>query len=356
MTQRLAELIHRVPGLDHEAAQAARQRHDRLAKPPGSLGRLEELGAWLAGVAGVCPPPVPGSPWAVLAAGDHAVADRGVTAWPQSVTAAMVETICSHRASVSAIADAVGAEVAVVDAGVATDVGKHPRLWRRRVRRGADDIAAAPAMARAEATRAIVAGAEITDALADAGADMVVTGDMGVANTTASTCLIAAATGTPVDGLVGPGAGGGHETAERKQQAVATALARHRNDEQGRGDPLGVLAGLGGLEHAALVGVMLAAAGRRLPVVLDGLASDAAALSATALCPAVGGFLLAGHRSDEPAAGPALEYLGLAAVVELGLSLGEGSGGLLAVTTVTAAAAVLARTADIDEVAASTRG
>src|SRR5690606_20215321 len=231
----------------------------------------------LAAAAGRCPPPVPQRPAVLVAAADHGVHAQGVTPWPQSLTAQMVATMCAGGAAVDVLADSVGAEVAVVDVGVATDVPAHPRLRRARVRPGTADLSQGPAMGRDEAVAALLAGARVATGLVDAGMDLLVPGDMGIANTTAGACLVAAFSGRPAAAVTGPGAAGAAAAPPAKVAVVSAALERHRPE---RRDPLGVLAALGGLEHAALAGAILAAAGRRVPIVLDGLASVAAALVA----------------------------------------------------------------------------
>lgn len=355
LTERLSALAAGVEPVDAGAREHARRRHERLAKPPGSLGQLEGLGAQLAAISRVSPPPVPAAPLAVVAAGDHGIHAQGVTPWPQAITAIMAEQIAAGAASAGAIARSVGAEVRVLDVGVIGELPDSPRRIAARVRPGAADWTVGAAMTREEATAAIVAGADAVDGLAGGvsdgssisqelatpaggAADLVVHGEMGLANTTAAAAIVAALTGREPRELVGPGAGADEATVARKAEVVAAGLARHQPDAD---DPVGVLAAVGGLEHAALVGVTLAAAGRRLPVVLDGVSSLAAALLAVRLAPAVQGYLIAGHRSTEPAAPVTLDALGLQPLLDLGLSLGEGSGGLLAVPLVCAAARVL---------------
>lgn len=336
-----------VRAVDAAAVAAARDRHATLAKPPGSLGRLEDLGARLAGIAGRCPPPVPSRPVVVVAAADHGVHARGVTPWPQSITATMVAAICDGRASVNQAAAAVGAGVHVLDVGCRDEPPDHPMLRKARIRAGTADLSVGPAMGRDEAEQAVAAGAALADDLVAGGADLLVVGDMGIANTTASACLIAACAGRDAAEVTGRGAGADDATLLRKTAVVDAALWRHRPDPA---DPLGVLASVGGMEHAALVGVMLAGATARVPVVLDGVITDAAALVAAALAPDVVDYLVAGHRSAEPGASAALGHLGIEPLLDLGLRLGEGSGGALAVPLVVAAARLLAGTATIDEV------
>lgn len=342
----LPSLLGAVEPVDARAREDARRRHERLAKPPGSLGRLEPLAAQLAGIARASPPPVPAAPAAVIAAADHGVHARGVTPWPQAVTAIMAEQIAAGTASAGAIARSVGAAVWLLDVGVIGELPDSPHRVDARVRPGAGDWTVAAAMTRDEATAAILAGAGLAERLADDGADLLVHGEMGLANTTPAAAILAVATGRAPADVVGPGSGGDADTVARKRDVVAAGLARHEPDAD---DPVGVLAAVGGLEHAALVGVTLAAAGRRLPVVLDGVSSLAAAMLACALAPQAADYLIAGHRSLEPGASIALDTLGAAPLLELGMWLGEGSGALLAVPLVSAAARVLGDVATLDQ-------
>jgi nicotinate-nucleotide--dimethylbenzimidazole phosphoribosyltransferase len=335
---RVARLAAMVPALDRGAEQAAAERQARLLKPAGSLGRIEELGIRLAAISGRCPAPVPARPAVLVAAGDHGVVAQGVTPWPQSVTGAMVAAMTAGQAAVNAIAGAIGAEVRLLDAGVATAPAPHPLVRQGNVRRGTADLAAGAAMTRRQAALAVLEGAAAATELLDAGADLLITGDMGIGNTTPAACLIAALTGRPPVAVTGRGTGIDDATFQVKLKVVARALERHSPDPA---DPIGVLASLGGLEHGALAGLALAAAARRVPVLLDGVNAGAAALVAAAIEPRVTGFLIAGHRSVEPGAGAALEHLGLEPLLDLRMRLGEGTGALLAVPIVRAAAAVL---------------
>jgi len=321
--------------------------HAGLAKPPGSLGRLEGLGARLAGMAGECPPPVPEGPAVVICAGDHGVLDRGVSPWPRSVTAAMVKNFCEGGAAANAIARTVGARVSVLDVGVAAELERHPLLRAAQVRPGTDDLSAGPAMSREEAARAVMAGAGVAEELVGSGGvDLLVTGDMGIANTTPAACLVSVFTGRPPAETTGRGTGIDDDTLKLKTAVVEEALGLHSPDPE---DPLGVLAAVGGLEHAAIVGVILTGAVYGVPVVLDGVVSDSAALVARALAPNSSGYLIAGHRSAEPGAGISLESLDLDPLLDLGMRLGEGTGGLLAVPLVRAAARTLREMATLEE-------
>jgi nicotinate-nucleotide--dimethylbenzimidazole phosphoribosyltransferase len=334
----LARLTAAVPELDTHAEAAAAERQARLLKPAGSLGLLEDLGVRLAAIAGHCPPPVPARPAVLVAAGDHGVLAQGVTPWPQEVTGAMVAAMTAGQAAVNAIAGAIGAELRLLDAGMASPPAPHPTVRQGSVRRGTGDLSAVPAMTREQAAATVLLGAAAAGELLDAGADLLVTGDMGIGNTTPAACLVAAFTGRPAAEVTGRGTGIDDATLERKVRVVERALALHAPDPA---DALGVLAAVGGLETAALAGLALAGAARRVPVVLDGVNAGAAALVAAGLCPRVTGFLIAGHRSVEPGASAALAHLGLLPLLDLRMRLGEGTGALLAVPIVRAAAAVL---------------
>ncbi len=339
--RRVSLLASGVPELDLAAERAASERQAMLLKPPGSLGRLETLGIRLAAIAGRCPPPVPAKPAVLVAAGDHGVVAQGVTPWPQSVTGAMVAAMTAGQAAVNAIAAAIGAEVRLLDVGVASlpdGATAHPMVRGGSVRHGTADLAVEPAMTRDQAARAVLEGAAAAGELLDGGADLLVTGDMGIGNTTPAACLVAAFSGRPAAEVTGRGTGIDDDTLRRKVEVVAAALALHA---PGPADPLGALAAVGGLEHAALAGLALAGAARRVPVVLDGVNACAAALVAAAIQPRVRDFLVAGHRSVEPGAGVALAHLGLRPLLDLEMRLGEGTGGLLAVPIVRAAAATL---------------
>lgn len=342
----LHHLTDAIAPVDAHAVRMARDRQASLARPPGSLGRLEDLGVRLAGIAGRCPPPVPAHPVVVIAAADHGVHAQGVSDWPQAVTAAMVQTVADGGASVNALARAVGADIVLLDVGTASRTPAPHGVVQRRVRPGTRDVVTAPAMTVDECIRAIGAGVDVTREVVDAGADLLVLGDLGIGNTTASACLVSAFTGAHPAEVTGRGANTDDRRTARKIAVVTAALERHGSDR----DPLRTLASLGGLEHAALVGVALAGAAARVPVLLDGLITNAAALAATAQAPALPDHLVAGHTSAEPGARAALAGLRLPALLDLDLRLGEGTGGLLAVPLVQAAARALAEVATLEEV------
>jgi nicotinate-nucleotide--dimethylbenzimidazole phosphoribosyltransferase len=341
----LDETIAAIGPLDAAAVAAAQARQDSLTKPPGSLGALENVSVQLAGLAGRCPPPLPEPAAVAVFAGDHGVHAQGVTPWPQEVTAQMVANFVAGGAVINALAAQSGAEVLVVDVGVAVAVDPVPGLLVRKVGRATRDMTREPAMTRAQARAALDVGIAVASDLVSRGMRCLLTGDMGIANTTPAAALIAVFTGTAPADVTGRGTGIDDATLTRKIGVVAGALARHHPDPA---DPIGVLAAVGGFEHAALAGYVLGAAAARVPVVLDGVIACAAALAASALAPDSTAAMIAGHRSVEPGASVALAALGLAPLVDLQMRLGEGSGAMLALPIVQGAARVLRDVATFD--------
>ncbi|MGH3366378.1 MAG: nicotinate-nucleotide--dimethylbenzimidazole phosphoribosyltransferase [Nocardioidaceae bacterium] len=341
----LQRTVDAIVAVDGAAAAAVGHRQAQLTKPPGSLGVLEETSARLAGIAGECPPPVPEPAAVAVFAADHGVHAQGVTPWPQQVTAQMVANFLADGAAVNVLARQAGVDVVVVDVGVATDLPAAPGLRCHRVRRGTRDLTAEAAMTRAEALAAVDVGIGVARDLVADGHRCLLAGDMGIANTTASAALIAAFTDAAPSDVTGRGTGIDDETWRRKVGVVDEALSRRPPDAA---DPVGVLASLGGLEHAAIAGFVLGAAAARVPLVLDGLITGAAALVAARLSPDVIDYCIAGHRSAEPGHHVALASLGLRPLVELDLRLGEGSGAVLALPLIQASARVLAEMATFD--------
>jgi len=337
--------VARIRPADPDAMAQANARQARLTKPAGSLGMLEELGARLAGLAGTCPPPIPARPVVAVFAGDHGVHAQDVTPWPQEVTAQMVANFCAGGAAINVLARHIGADVIVTDVGVATPIPSDaPGLVRRTVRPGTGNIAVEPAMTPVEARRALDVGADVATQAAAGGAGMLVTGDMGIGNTTASAAVIAAITGLPAAAVTGRGAGADDAILARKTEVVERALLR----VPGPADPLLILSELGGLEIAALAGFIVGAAASRLPVVIDGVIAAAAALAAATLVPDAAKYMIGGHRSAEPGSAAALSHLGIEPLLDLQMRLGEGSGATLAVPLVQAAAKILAEMATFD--------
>jgi nicotinate-nucleotide--dimethylbenzimidazole phosphoribosyltransferase len=341
-----------IPPLDAAAMHAAGARQDRLTKPAGSLGRLEELATALAGMTGRLDPPLAEAVVFTLAA-DHGVAAEGVSAYPREVTPQMVLNFLRGGAAINVLARRLGARVVVADLGVDADLPAHPDLRSAKVRRGTASITQGPAMSVEEATRAIEVGRRLVSDEMKAGLDVALTGDMGIGNTTASAAVICALTGLSPHEVVGRGTGVDDAGLERKLNAVTTAL--RVNAAQVERGPLETLAAVGGLEIAGLVGVILESAHHRKPVIIDGFISTAAALVASRLAPHATGYMIASHRSQERGHGAALTELGMRPLLDLDLRLGEGTGAVLALPLVRAAVALLNEMATFDEAGVSDR-
>ncbi len=344
----LERLIASVVVPDERLAETARRRLDSLTKPRGSLGRLEELAVRVVVITGN-PLPRVDAPVIFTLAGDHGVATEGVSAYPQAVTAQMVENFARGAAGVNVLARHVGARVVVANLGVAAPLAGHAGIVERRIAPGTRSITKGPAMTREEAVRAIAEGAALVEAAAP---DCVGTGEMGIGNTTAASALTAALTGGDPAMVTGRGTGVPDDVWVRKVEVVRRALAVNRPDA---GDALGVLAAVGGFEIAGLVGVVLAGAARRVPVVLDGFIATAAGLVAARLAPAARSYLIAAHRSAEPGHARLLETLGLTPYLELGMRLGEGTGAALGIGLLRAALACYREMATFKEAGVSER-
>ncbi|XUM01049.1 nicotinate-nucleotide--dimethylbenzimidazole phosphoribosyltransferase [Streptomyces venezuelae ATCC 10712] len=341
----LQETVANIRPLDAKALGEAWERQKRMTKPAGALGMLEIISAQLSGLSRMCPPPIPEPAAVAIFAGDHGVHAQGVTPWPQEVTGQMVANFLGGGAVCNAFANQVGAEVCVIDVGVASELPATPGLLPRKVRPGTGDFTTGPAMTREEVLAAIEVGIETARDLVAAGNKALLTGEMGIANTTASAALISVYTGVDAAEVTGRGTGINDETHARKVDVVRRALDLHKPDPA---DPVGVLSAVGGLEHAALVGLILGAASLRTPVILDGVSTGAAALVARAIAPESLAACIAGHRSAEPGHVAALNKLGLRPLVDLDLRLGEGTGALLALPLVQSAARAMHEVATFD--------
>ncbi|MFE2293313.1 nicotinate-nucleotide--dimethylbenzimidazole phosphoribosyltransferase [Streptomyces sp. NPDC059452] len=341
----LQETISAIRPLDAKALGEAWERQKRMTKPAGALGMLEIISAQLSGLSRMCPPPIPEPAAVAIFAGDHGVHAQGVTAWPQEVTAQMVANFLGGGAVCNAFAAQVGAEVCVVDVGVASDLPATPGLLPRKVRKGTADFTTGPALSREDVLAAIEVGIETARDLVAAGNKALLTGEMGIANTTASAALICVYTGIDASEVTGRGTGINDEMHARKVDVVRRALDLHQPDAA---DPIGVLAAVGGLEHAAMAGFLLGGASLRTPVILDGVSAGAAALVARAIAPEALAACIAGHRSAEPGHVAALNKLGLRPLVDLDLRLGEGTGALLALPIVQSAARAMHEVATFD--------
>jgi nicotinate-nucleotide--dimethylbenzimidazole phosphoribosyltransferase len=331
----LEGLFARIRPVDDAAGRAAQAALDAKTKPRGSLGELEALAVRVAAIRGT-PSPGPLAAAIVVAAGDHGYAARGVSAYPQEVTAQMLANFAAGGAAISVLARQAGARLVVVDAGVLRGV-EHPAIRPLRVGAGTADATHGPAMTREQALAGIAAGADMAAELARDGIGIVALGDMGIGNTTAASALCAALLPADPAAVCGRGTGLDEEGLARKVDVVSRTLAA--NDVA---DPLGALAALGGHEIAFLVGVCLGAAAEGAVVLLDGFVTGAAALVAARLAPDAAGRMVASHRSPEPGHALVLADLGLRPLLDLGLRLGEGSGAALALPLVGAALAILA--------------
>ncbi|GAA3692030.1 nicotinate-nucleotide--dimethylbenzimidazole phosphoribosyltransferase [Gordonia hankookensis] len=333
---------------DITTAAAARARHLDLTKPPGSLGRLEDLGVWLASCQGACPPRQLTEPRVVVFAGDHGVAQSGVSAFPPEVTAQMVANIASGGAAVNVLARRAGATVQVVDMSVDADTA--PEVSRYKVRRSSGDLRITDALTIAEARAALAAGRAIADDLVDAGADLLIGGEMGIGNTTPATVLIGTLTRREPVEIVGRGTGIDDAGWIRKTAAIRDGMRRARRHVH---DPLSLLAAVAGADLTALAGFLAQAAVRRTPVILDGMVVTAAAMVANELAPGAARWWVAGHRSVEPAHSVALEHLDLEPILDLSMRLGEGSGALTALPIVASSVDILRSMATFAEAGVS---
>ena len=317
----------------------AAARVDELAKPLGALGRLEDLAVWLSACQGSCPPRVPSNVRAVVFAGDHGVARRGVSAYPAEVTPGMVRAIVAGGAGISVLCELNSVAFRVVDIAVDDDLSGLPAsVTEFKVRRSSGSIDVQDACTADEIHQALGAGAQLARGQIALGADLLVAGDLGIGNTTPAATLIAAMLGLTADQVTGRGTGVDDAALATKKDVIAAAL--HRS--AGRTDPVDLLAAVGSADLAAAVGFLVQAAVSGVPVLLDGLIAVAEALVAERVAPGAAAWFAAGHRSTEPAQSLALEQLGLVPLLDLGMRLGEGSGAVAAVPLVRAAAALLA--------------
>ncbi len=332
---------------------AAWSKQGKLTKPAGSMGALEELGVQLAGLNGTCPPPIPANVGIAIFAADHGVQAQGVTTWPQEVTRQMVQNFLAGGAVVNALARQITSRTLIVDVGVAgAPIGASAENFRDlRVRSGTADFTLGPALSPDEVTHAIQAGMTIAQELIAAGHDLLIAGDMGIANTTTSAAILAASLRLEPAVVTGRGTGINDAMLARKVEVIAQGLARHRPQAD---QPLAILAAFGGLEHAAMVGFLATAAAARVPVILDGLITAAAAVLAAQLDPLLATGWIAGHLSVEPGAKLALAHLDRSPLLDLELRLGEGSGAVLAVPLVQAAARILHEVATFPDAGVAT--
>lgn len=341
-----------IPALDAAAEAAARRRQGSLTKPPGSLGALEDIACRMAAVQGD-PRPSTGGKVIVVAAADHGVVAEGVSPYPQEVTAQMVANFLRGGAAINVLARQAGAQVVVVDAGLRFDIpGGGRGVVRAGIGRGTQNMASTPAMSRAQVEELIDAGARMARTLANDGAGIIATGDMGIGNSTSAAAITAVFTGRRPAEVAGRGTGLDDAGLHRKIAVIERALSLHKPDPQ---DPVGVLAAVGGFEIAFLAGLILGGAERRLAIALDGFISTAAALVAHGTDLRVTDFIFACHLSAEPGHRIALNHLKLKPLLDLNMRLGEGTGAALAIQVIEAAVNLHNEMATFEEAAVSGR-
>ncbi|PRR75499.1 Nicotinate-nucleotide--dimethylbenzimidazole phosphoribosyltransferase [Moorella humiferrea] len=331
--QLLNQTLAAIKPLNGEAMARAQAHLDDLTKPPGSLGTLEAIARQLAGIKGEVPRQL-NRKTHILMAGDHGVVAEGVSAFPQEVTPQMVLNFARGGAAINVLARHAGAELVLVDIGVAVELPDLPGLLKRKVAPGTANLARGPAMTREQAIAALETGIEVADEQIAAGGELLGIGEMGIGNTTPSTAIVAAFSGLPVEKITGRGTGVDDKRLQLKINAIRRGLEVNRPDPT---DPLDVLAKVGGLEIAGMAGVILAGAAKRVPVIIDGFISGAAALVAVKLAPEARGYILASHLSEEPGHAAVLELLGLKPMLTMAMRLGEGTGAALGMTLVEAA-------------------
>ncbi len=348
MRMLLEETIKKISPLNKQAMEIAIQRQANLTKPPGSLGLLENFSIRLAGIKGEIPEKIRKKA-VILCAGDHGVVEEGISAYPQEVTTQMLWNFISGKAAINVLARHIGAEVLLVNAGVKQQI-KHPAVIDRPVKPGTGNIAKGPAMSRQEAIEAIELGIEVAERAIKKGAGILATGDMGIGNTTPSTAIISVLTEIQPGLITGRGTGLDDSGLKRKVEVIEKAIRINQPDKN---DPIDVLAKIGGFEIGALAGVILAAAANRVPVVIDGLISTAAALLAVKITPLTRDYLFPSHLSEEPGHQIALKNLKLEPYLLLKMRLGEGTGAVLGIFIIESALKILREMATFEEAGVS---
>lgn len=341
----LQEIIRHIQPLDMMLQAQARRRVDSLTKPVGSLGRFEELAVHYVAATGKIPVDAPSARLVTFAA-DHGITDAHVSAYPRSVTRQIVEIFSEGKAAVNVLARHVGCDVCLVDIGVDADLDEVPGVIHRKIARGTKSFLEESAMDRSQAEAALTIGAELAAAAARDGIGVLGTGELGIGNTTPSAAITAVMTQRPVEAVTGRGAGLDDQGLQRKIDVIKRSLDFHAPDPT---DPIGILAAIGGFEIAALTGFILGAAAVRIPVVLDGFITGAAALVAAAIEPRCTPYMIASHCSAEPGHRLALERLTLIPLLDLHLRLGEGTGACLGMSLVQASVKLLTQMATFKE-------
>jgi nicotinate-nucleotide--dimethylbenzimidazole phosphoribosyltransferase len=352
MSDLIARTVQKIKPPDKEAMSQAKSRQDTLTKPAGSLGRLEELSIQLAGIQGKSRPQVKNKAIIVMVA-DHGVVAEGTSAYPQEVTAQMVLNFIRGGAAINVISRQIGARVIVVDIGIAGKTSSFLGIVHHKVAAGTQNMCRGPAMSAEQAVEAIETGIEVANAEISKGLDIVGTGEMGIGNTTASSAICAVMTGRTVEEVTGRGTGLDDKQLQHKIEVINRALEVNHPDVA---KPLEVLAKVGGLEIGGLAGVMLGAAAQRVPVMVDGFISGAAALIAVGICPPLKDYLIAAHVSVEPGHKYLLEHLGLKPLADLNLRLGEGTGAALGISLAEVSCRILSEMATFAEAGVSEKG
>ncbi|MCQ9207677.1 MAG: nicotinate-nucleotide--dimethylbenzimidazole phosphoribosyltransferase [Omnitrophica bacterium] len=346
---KLKSTLEKIEKIDGKLAERTQKRLDSLTKPQGSLGRLEELAKQIVEITGKDNPPM-GNKVIFTMAGDHGVMEEGVSAFPQDVTPQMVYNFIRGGAGINVLAKHVGARVVIVDMGVACDLNAHPDLCVKKVGYGTKNMARGQAMTRKEAVNSIENGIEVFEEEFQKGIDIAGTGDMGIGNTTPSSAISSVITGKPVEDMTGRGTGIDDNGRFSKIEVIEKAIEVNKPNSK---DGLDVLSKVGGFEIGGLTGVILAATSRRIPVVIDGFISGAAALIAYQLKPEVKNYMIAGHCSVERGHRIVLDYLGLKPTLDLDLRLGEGTGAALAMNVIDASIKILTQMATFQSAAVS---
>jgi nicotinate-nucleotide--dimethylbenzimidazole phosphoribosyltransferase len=350
MTLSLQQIIDGIHPLNRQMAEKARARTAQLVMPPRALGRLHAIGEQLCGILGTLRPQIRGKAVLVMA-GDHGIVAEGISAFPQAVTGAMIQTFLTGGAGINAMARHVGAEVWVADLGIIPDLDaaslmNGSRLLVRKLGPGTANFACGPAMAPEQAYQAVLTGFELASSLISKGVNLLGTGDMGIGNTTPAAAIGAVITGKGIADMVGPGTGIDDAGILRKREAIRRGIELNRPNPQ---DGLDVLAKVGGFEIGGIAGIVLAGAYHRKPVVVDGFISTAGALVAQRLAPAAADYMLAGHCSEEPGHRHMLAHLKLLPILDLGMRLGEGTGAALAMSVIEAAIRVMTEVMTFEE-------
>ena len=347
--ERLDEIIKRIEKIDYSLEEETQKRLDNLTKPQGSLGRLEELAKRIVAITRNPTPPVKNKVIFTMA-GDHGVTEEGISAYPKEVTPQMVYNFIKGGAGINVLARHVGARVVIVDMGVACDLEGHPSLVIKKVNYGTKNMAKGPAMSRGEAIKSIESGMEIFEKEFLGGIDIAGTGDMGIGNTTPSSAITSVITGKPVEDVTGRGTGIDDGALSNKIAIIKKAIGMNKPDAK---DAIDILSKVGGFEIGGLTGIILAAAARKVPVVIDGFISGAAALIAYTLVPEVKYYMIAAHCSVERGHRAALDHIGLRPLLDLNLRLGEGTGAALGMSIVEASVKILTEMATFKSAAVS---